>query len=102
METLSKEWQKEAEKNAEETTPTTGSQTAYQTAINAAQYDYLQGATAYKQAVEKMITDDLNYLRGLHFENTDKEYCKFNEELRFHIETVFLSQLTTLKPTSND
>jgi len=68
--TLPNEWQQEAEK--------------YSWAIND-QESYLDGATAYKQAVEKMLNDEI-------------PNSKAQEPFIKHL----LSKLQTLKPTLND
>ena len=67
---LPNEWQQEAEK--------------YSWAIND-QESYLDGATAYKQAVEKMLNDEI-------------PNSKAQEPFIKHL----LSKLQTLKPTLND
>jgi hypothetical protein len=61
---LQKEWLDRAEKYAEETTPTTGNQTLYSTAINAARYDYIQGATEMLMAVEVLVYSEIDYYQS--------------------------------------
>jgi hypothetical protein len=60
--TLPKEWQQEAENKAGDTLDNTTFEHNgdWQRALESAEYEYVNGATAYKQAVEKMIDGELS------------------------------------------
>jgi len=83
MTELPKEWQQEAEKTTEDT------------------YMYLQGATAYKQAVEKLLKDNLAQINKDLKTTLEREdiLCLSGEKTAVEI---LLTELQTLKPISND
>ena len=87
MTELPKEWLQEAKNKAGDTLDNTTFEhyRDLQRAIESAEYEYVNGATAYKQAVEKMLNDEL-------------PNSKAQEPFIKHL----LSKLQTLKPTSND
>jgi hypothetical protein len=94
---LQKEWLDKAEKNAEETTPTTGNQTLYSTAINAARYDYIQGATEMLNAVEALVNskreDALKQYLTAQDEDESTHYSLIAVEF-----ALLLNQLKSIKP----
>jgi hypothetical protein len=101
--TLPKEWQELAQREAQETTDIEkfSNQGDYNKALNAAEYDYLQGATAYKQAVEKMLkrhkSETDHDAKAEQDANTYQRLIGISRGLEFA-----LTELQTLKPTSND
>ena len=101
--TLPKEWIELAQREAQETTDIEkfSNQGDYNKALNAAEYDYLQGATAYKQAVENMIDGELSKYSLANLMLTDNAGREVNKLIISCIEKI-KEQLQTLKPTSND
>jgi hypothetical protein len=89
--TLPKEWQQEAERINEPSDIT-----SIQHINEATSIGYLQGATAYKQAVEKAINKTIVGLREI------KEFKSLNIPDRIDELKQILTELQTLKPTSND
>lgn len=86
METLSKEWQKEAEK--------------YSWATND-QQSYLDGATAYKQAVEKSVNEKIENLEKSIKATTYMDLMVQLTAAKTEL-LILLDTLQTLKPISND
>ena len=97
---LQKEWLDRAEKNAEETTPITGNQTLYSTAINAARYDYIQGATEMLMAVEALVKENIEQVRKDLKETKDKDVILglLGEDAAL---TVIQNELKSIKPLTD-
>jgi HEPN domain-containing protein len=89
--TLSKEWIDKAKSEKEK----------YETSDVGFRTGYEQGATAYKQAVEKLLKDNLAQI------NKDLKNVKMRGDIigingeKTAVE-ILLTELQTLKPTSND
>jgi hypothetical protein len=101
--TLPKEWHELAQREAQETTDIEkfSNQGDYNKALNAAEYDYLQGATAYKQAVHKLLSDRQQELLADKINAVGEEEQAQYDLLIVEI-ALFLNKLKSLTPTSND
>jgi hypothetical protein len=98
--TLPKEWHELAQREAQETTDIEkfSNQGDYNKALNAAEYDYLQGAKAYKQAVEKELNRRIEMCKIK--VNTEPDARGSYLQQASYYEQL-LTELVSLKPTSN-
>jgi hypothetical protein len=91
--TLPKEWQQEAEKSSEfqEATYTPPHKITYT-------HGFIDGATAYKQAVERLLKSKMKPIEDIAARIEILPSFLVNYDLYLEL----LTELQTLKPTSND
>jgi hypothetical protein len=96
MTELPKEWQQEAEKSSElqEATYTPQHQVTYT-------HGFIDGATAYKQAVEAELNRRIEFRQKAHSKFIRSEFKIVNSAAIKTLKGI-LTELQTLKPTSND
>jgi len=101
--TLPKEWLQEAENKAGDTLDNTTFEHNgdYQRALESAEYEYVNGATAYKQAVEKAVNERIVHLEDFIRTVKDMHLNGLITAAKTEL-LILLDTLQTLKPTSND